>query len=241
MGQRVFVGDVQGCATELDELLEALDQRRECHEVWLVGDLVNRGPDSLGVLRRAIDRGLHAVLGNHDLHLLDVASGSRPLKPGDSFGDVLEAPDRDDLLAWLRSRPLVAQWDDVLCVHAGLHPRWEDPRAVAAPLERAIAAGRRVSDDPDLAFLVRVRHCDAGGRRPADDLDPGPGFRPWDAFYRGERTVAFGHWSMRGLVVGERVRGLDTGCVWGGRLSAWLSGSDRIVSVPARATHARPG
>jgi bis(5'-nucleosyl)-tetraphosphatase (symmetrical) len=232
--RRVFVGDVQGCADELDDLLCALPFDPALHELWFVGDLVNRGPASARVLRRAIELGAGSVLGNHDLHLLGVARGERPLRVDDTFADVLDAPDREELLAWLARRPLLVAWDDLLLVHAGLHPGWDDPVAVARGLEARIAKGELPWDDDALRFLVGVRHCDASGSRPRDEERPGPGFAPWDRFYRGVRLVVCGHWAARGVACGERLRALDSGCVWGGRLTAWVAGEDRLVSVPAR-------
>lgn len=233
---RVFVGDVQGCADELDDLLAKLAFDPVRHELWFVGDLVNRGPNSARVLRRAIELGAGSVLGNHDLHLLAIANDQRSLRAADTFEDVLEALDRDVLLDWLRKRRLVEGWDDVVLVHAGLHPRWKDPRAVAAPLEKAIAHGKIPRRNPDLDFLVSVRHCDAKGNRPADELDPEAPYAPWDRWYTGKRVVC-GHWAARGLVRNDRVCSLDTGCVWGGSLTAWVLEEDRFVSVPARATY----
>jgi bis(5'-nucleosyl)-tetraphosphatase (symmetrical) len=238
--ERVFVGDVQGCSDELSDLLERIAYDPAAHDLWFTGDLVNRGPDSLGVLRTVRALGAGVVLGNHDLHLLRAAAGERAPGRRDSFQDVLSAPDRGDLLDWLRLRPLIRVWDDVVLVHAGLSPAWGDPAAVAAPLEQGIRAGRIPWDDPDLRFLLQARHCDGTGRRPADDEHPPRGFRPWDRFYRGRRTVVFGHWAARGRVRGKRVRGLDTGCVWGGALTAWMAGADRFVSVPARRTYQIP-
>jgi bis(5'-nucleosyl)-tetraphosphatase (symmetrical) len=234
---RVFVGDLQGCADELEDLLEALPYDPERHELFFVGDLVNRGPASARALRRVMELCAGSVLGNHDLHLLAVAAGERPQSPSDTFQDVLEAPDRDVLLQWLRTRPLVEVWDDAVLVHAGLHPRWIDPRAVAAPIEAAIASGAIPDGDSDLDFLVGVRHCDAKGYRPLDDLDPGAEFTPWDRHYEGQRVVVCGHWAARGFVRTQHVCSLDTGCVWGGALTAWIFEEDRFVSVPARAAY----
>lgn len=235
--QRIFVGDVQGCADELEDLLEALPYDPARIDLWFVGDLVNRGPASARVLRRVIALGAGSVLGNHDLHLLAVAAGTRSPRDQDTFDDVLDAPDRESLLRWLRTRPLVKEWDDLVLVHAGLSPAWEDPRAVAAPLERSIARGRIPWDDPDLRFLTSVRHCDEAGRRPTDDKAPPSGFAPWDVHYRGARRVVFGHWASRGRFRSGRVRGLDSGCVWGGRLTAWNAETDEFLSVPARAAY----
>jgi bis(5'-nucleosyl)-tetraphosphatase (symmetrical) len=237
--QRVFVGDLQGCGDELEDLLDALAYDPERHELFFVGDLVNRGPASARVLRRLMELGAESVLGNHDLHLLAVARGERKLKAIDTFRDVLEAPDRGLLLQWLRMRPLVRVWEDAVLVHAGLNPRWGDPRKVAAPLEAAIAGGAIPRRDADLDFLVEVRHCDADGNRPLDDDHPGAEFAPWDQHYAGRRTVVCGHWAARGLVRTERVCSLDTGCVWGGSLTAWIFEEDRFVSVPAHAAYQR--
>jgi len=234
---RVFIGDIQGCADELDALLEKLRFDPGIHRIIAVGDLVNRGPASARVLRRMIELGADSVLGNHDLHLLARADGA-PARRADTLDDVLEAPDAAHLLEWLRHRPLVRGWDDIVAVHAGLHPEWDDPEVIALPLETEIRAGRLPLKNPGLQFLTRVRHCNAEGVRPESEDDPGPGFEPWDHFYRGTRTVVFGHWSQRGIVRGARVRGLDTGCVWGGELTAWIAEEDRCESVQARRQYA---
>lgn len=231
---RVCIGDIQGCADEFEALLDALHFDPARHHVIAVGDLVNRGPASARVLHKMIEIGADSVLGNHDLHLLARAAGLRPTRPDDTFEDVLADPQSDRLLSWLRERPLVLADDDLLVVHAGLHPRWDDPDAIARPLEARIRAGELPLKDPALQFLTRVRYCDANGNRPADDQAPGDGFDPWDRFYRGDRMVVFGHWSQRGLVRSDHVRGLDTGCVWGGSLTAWVAEEDRFVSVVAR-------
>ncbi len=249
--ERVFIGDLQGCADELENLLEAVGYDPDAHELWFTGDLVNRGPASARALRRVIELGASSVLGNHDLQLLATAEGLRKASATDTFHDVLEAPDREELLAWLRTRPLLREWDDIWLVHAGIHPAWADPRAVAAPLEEALRRGELPLDDPDLAFLTRVRVCDAQGVLPGNNrmnesdesngskASPQPGFAPWNEHYRGSRTVVCGHWAERGLVIGERLRALDSGCVWGKQLTAWLAREDRIVSVPARRRYQR--
>lgn len=118
------VGDVQGCHRTLRAALERVQFDRRADRLWLAGDMVNRGPDSLGVLRLLADMGdrVTAVLGNHELHLLGVVDGVRALRPADTLGAVLDAPDRDALLAWLSERPLVHREDAFLMVHAGLLP-----------------------------------------------------------------------------------------------------------------------
>jgi bis(5'-nucleosyl)-tetraphosphatase (symmetrical) len=232
---RVFVGDVQGCDDELGDLLDALRYDPTAHELWFVGDLVNRGPHSVRVLRRARALGADSVLGNHELNLLRVVAGDRPLRPRDSLDALLAAPDRDELLAWVRQRPLVKTWDDLVVVHAGLPPRLASQlRKRVAPLEAELREGTVPWDDTLLRQLVTLRFCDAKGNQPDDDEEPGEGYAPWFHFYRGERRVVFGHWSRRGLVVDKQLRGLDTGCVWGGKLTAWIAEEDRFVSVPAR-------
>ncbi len=231
--ERVFVGDIQGCADELDALLDEIGFDPQRQSLFAVGDLVNRGPDSARVLRRMIELDAESVLGNHDLHLLARAAGA-PARPRDTLDGVLGAADAQRLLHWLRHRPLVRGWDDLLLVHAGLHPAWDDPEGVARPLESEIQANRIPDRNPGLQFLTRVRHCNADGERPENEEEAGQGFQPWDRFYCGDRIVVFGHWSQRGRVEGAKVRGLDTGCVWGGELTAWIAEEDRFVAVPAR-------
>ncbi|HEV7733086.1 MAG TPA: metallophosphoesterase [Candidatus Binatia bacterium] len=231
--RRIFVGDIQGCRDELEDVLAAVRFDPSSDELHPVGDLVNRGPDSLGTLRllRRLDAG--GVLGNHDIHLLRLADGIGTPRPGDTLDAVLAAPDRDELITWLRKRPLCRAWDDVVAVHAGLHPAWDDPIAVLAPLSPTDA------DDERVAFATRVRYCDAKGRRPARDYPaPGAPFAPWYehwvARHGTARTVTWGHWARNGLVRIPGGRGLDTGCVWGGQLTAWIADEDRLVHVPAR-------
>ena len=118
------IGDIQGCFEAFDALLETIDPDPGTDRIWLAGDLVNRGPDSLGVLRRAMRMGAECVLGNHDLHLLAVAQGARPCAASDTLGPVLEAPDREPLLDWLRRRPLLHHDEEIgwTMVHGGLPP-----------------------------------------------------------------------------------------------------------------------
>ena len=164
------VGDVQGCCAELDDLLEALSFDPARDALWLVGDLVNRGPDSLGVLRRVHDLGAAAtvVLGNHDLHLLALHRGGHPVRRGDTLDAVLAAPDRDLLLDWLGQQPLLH--DDpqrgVLMVHAGIPPGW----ALAEVLERAAAARACYAGAQGEVFFPAMY----GDRERVwrDDLDP---------------------------------------------------------------------
>ncbi len=201
--------------------------------LYCAGDLVNRGPDSVGTLRRVRQLDARVVLGNHDLHLLRVAAGTRPRLPVDRLDDVLAAPDRTELLEWLEAQPVMRVEDDLVLVHGGIHPSWDDLPAVAASLNAAVAGHVRRRPDERIVFATQVRYCDERGRRPArDEPPPGPPYRPWDDLYRGRRMVVFAHWARRGLVIGPRVRGLDTGCVYGRPLTAWIAEEDRVVQVP---------
>jgi len=252
------VGDVQGCLGPLRALLDRVGFAPG-DRLWLVGDLVNRGEHSVEVLRLVRDLGERAVtvLGNHDLHLLAVAAGVRKRRRKDTFGDVLEAPDRDDLLDWLRRRPLLhrdrsAGWT---MVHAGLPPQWslDDAEARAAEVEAVLRGpdpGRLLrtmyGDQPNrwsdsLAgdarrrlitnCLTRIRYCDAEGRLSMDEKGPpgtaGGHLMPWFEVpgrrSAGERIV-FGHWATlqleRPVDPRHGVHHLDTGCAWGGALTA---------------------
>jgi bis(5'-nucleosyl)-tetraphosphatase (symmetrical) len=249
------IGDVQGCDAELGALLSALKFSADRDSVWFVGDLVNRGPDSLKVLRRirAMGDAATVILGNHDLHLLAVAYGGARLRDDDTLGAVLAAPDRALLLEWLSSRPLLHEDPNlnVCMVHAGLAPQWDLAlaRACAHQLERALRRDpkklfdRLYGDQPDrwddalegeerLRFitncLTRLRYVDAEGRlalrakgspKKAQTKALIPWFEAPDARWRGSRII-FGHWSTLGFFNNADVTGLDTGCVWGDRLTA---------------------
>lgn len=237
MRRRIFVGDIQGCRPELERLLERVSFDPATDELHPVGDFVNRGPDSAGVLRLCRDLDAGGVLGNHDVHLLRSAHGLRKMRAEDTLQDVLEASDRDELVAWLAKRPLVRVWDDVILVHAGIDPQWKDPALLLSNIDP-------LGDNPDLSFAISARYCDERGARPSVDWPPPVAqFRPWYEFYprdpADERTVVFGHWARNGLVVRAKVRGLDTGCVWGGKLSAWIAEEDRIVQVDAERAYAQ--
>jgi bis(5'-nucleosyl)-tetraphosphatase (symmetrical) len=249
------VGDVQGCYEPLRRLLDQIGFAQETDRLWFVGDLVNRGPDSLAVLRFVKSLGDRAlvVLGNHDLHLLARAEGRPGNARKDNLDDILEAPDRNDLLAWLRYRPLVHHDADkgFTMVHAGFPPQWDLRLALdcARELESVLrGTGYRdflramYGDEPALwsaeltgmdrlrfitNCLTRMRYCDPLGRldlsakghpgtQPAGTM---PWFRiPWRAT-RGERIV-FGHWSTLKWLAEDNVWSLDTGCLWGGHLTA---------------------
>ncbi len=187
---RIAVGDVQGCLPELRQLLKQADFRSDRDEVWFVGDLVNRGPDSLGTLRfvRALGDNARVVLGNHDLHLLAVAfGGSRKLRADDTLDDILNAADRESLMEWLVSRPLAVREGSDLMVHAGIVPQWtvEEVMTLSAEVEQALRIDpvklfeSMYGNRPDLwspalegsdrlrfviNVLTRLRYCRADGR-----------------------------------------------------------------------------
>lgn len=235
-GRRIFIGDIQGCREELEKLLALLKYDPLQDALEPVGDLVNRGPDSLGTLRLLKSLGAGGVLGNHDLHLLAARRGERTLKSADTLSPVLKAPDCEELLAWLRARPFIKAWPDCILVHAGLSPVWVNPMTVLAGLDPDAA-------HPRIDIATRLRWCDDRGETPASDTDPPdePGFRPWFDHLKGRfrETIVFGHWARLGLVNRVGFRGLDTGCVWGGRLTAWVAEDDSLVSVPAAKAYAR--
>lgn len=236
-GRRIFVGDIQGCREEFERLLSLLRFDPASDELYLVGDVVNRGPDSLGSLRLARTLQARTVVGNHDVHLLRIHAGTRRPRRGDTLDALLDAPDAPALCAWLAAQPFVRALDDVYVVHAGLHPGWLEPANV-------LQDSNPLAPDADAVFATEVRYCDAAGRRPAVDAsDPGADFQPWFEHYdharHGGRTVVFGHWAARGLVNLPYLRGLDTGCVWGGSLTAWIAEENRLVHVPAARPYAR--
>jgi bis(5'-nucleosyl)-tetraphosphatase (symmetrical) len=249
------IGDVQGCDAELGTLLGNLKFSPHRDSLWFVGDLVNRGPDSLKVLRRirAMGDAATVILGNHDLHLLAVAFGAARLRSDDTLDAVLAAPDRAALLEWLVNRPLFHE-DAALrvcMVHAGLVPQWDLPlaRACARDFEKALRRdpekvfANLYGDQPDqwddalagearLRFIVncltRLRYLDSHGRlalrakgspRKAQSQSLIPWFEAPAARWRGSRIV-FGHWSTLGFFKNADVTGIDTGCVWGGSLTA---------------------
>jgi len=230
--RRIYIGDIQGCREELEELLERLRYDPSSDVLQPCGDLVNRGPDSLGVLRLLKQLDAQGVLGNHDVHLLRAARGLRGKKRRDTLDAVLAAPDCAQLLEWLELRPFVRTWPDVVLVHAGISPMWSDPFSQLIGLTPFV-------ENADMAFAVTVRHCDAqGARSDVEPLTSVGAWRPWWEYWQARqhetRTIVFGHWATQGLVCRERVRGLDTGCVWGGWLTAWIAEEERFVQVRAR-------
>lgn len=238
---RWVVGDVQGCARELDDLLRAIAFDPAQDELWCAGDLVNRGPDSLATVRLWRDLGGKAVIGNHEVYALCVRAGRWPRK-GDTLDQFFAADDADALLGTLRELPLLVHLDassggrDAWVVHAGVHPQWADLHAVAAELNPLPHDDDWLGHEA-VSFATRVRCCTEDGARSRYHLQPEgcpPPYRPWDALYRGETLIVHGHWASRGYYRGPRTIGLDSGCVYGGFLTAWCQEEDRVVQVPSR-------
>ncbi|TAM88373.1 MAG: symmetrical bis(5'-nucleosyl)-tetraphosphatase [Candidimonas sp.] len=268
-----IIGDLQGCCAPLCQLLAHPDIAADPGaRFWFAGDLVNRGPDSLGALRAVIALGDRAtvVLGNHDLHLLATAAGIRQPSRADTLDDILNAPDADALVDWLRQRPLAYYAHDHLLVHAGVLASW----SVAKTLDLAHEVETALRDDDwrsHLAHLygnkpvrwkdsfhgnkrlraivnalTRMRMCSSNGDmefKYKREPEPGQELIPWfDVPERAARdtTVVFGHWSALGLLMRPDVVCLDTGCVWGGKLTA-MRMSDRHLVQVACAQYRKPG
>lgn len=272
------IGDVQGCYDELRLLLDQIGFNPGVDTLWFTGDLVNRGPKSLETLRyiKNLKDSAITVLGNHDLHLLAVCDAGIGTKRKDTLSEILNAPDRNRLLAWLRAQPLVHTDDQHCLLHAGLPPQWDTDQAVT--LAEEITSVLRAADtcrtqyrallkkmygnSPSLwqnnmrgwdrlRFIIngltRMRYCRIDGSidlefkgspemRP-DDLQPWfelPGRTPPD------KTIVFGHWSTLGFQNRNNILSLDTGCVWGGYLTAFqVKGSVDAHPVSIKALDTR--
>lgn len=252
-----LVGDIQGCDSALQQLLDKIAYSPSRDTMYLLGDLVNRGPDSAGVVRRLIGYGgsAHSLLGNHDLHLLALGLGLRKPHRNDTVSDILNAPDCNAMMDWLREQSLATLVDihqhPVLMVHAGVLPSWtaSQTQALAREVETVLRGdGLRdflqtmYGDEPSqwddalrgaarlrviVNALTRLRFCTTDGVMEFATKDGAgatpQGYYPWfDAPLRrtANVTVAFGHWSTLGRLDRPNLIALDTGCVWGGCLSA---------------------
>lgn len=259
------IGDIQGCFVELQALLQRCGFDAQKDRLWLVGDLVNRGPDSLAVLRwaRSLGERCISVLGNHDLHLLALAEGLGKSSRGDTLQAILQAPDADDLLHWLRHRPLLHAENGWILVHAGLWPDWslEQACTLAREVEEALRGpGWRellhhmYGNQPDhwqddlqgyarLRFIINVMtrmrlihedmrlDLDFKGELP----DAPPGLRAWFdyAHRRPGVRVLCGHWSALGVRREASMVALDSGCIWGGPLTAMRLEDGELFQQPA--------
>ncbi|HXV69266.1 MAG TPA: symmetrical bis(5'-nucleosyl)-tetraphosphatase [Nitrospira sp.] len=254
------IGDVQGCWTQLAQLIDRLRFNPQSDRLWFVGDLVNRGPNSLAVLRfiRDLGHAVRVVLGNHDLFLLAVSEGVVPLRLKDTIRDVLEADDRQDLLAWLRQQPLHHRERSYLMVHAGLLPQWtaDDAARFAEEVEAALSGEdyktflQALFHEPvttwspalqgatRLATIARVftrlRTCTAAGETsnfsgPPEEAPSG--YLPWFRIpgrRNTDTTIITGHWAALGLHLEPNLLAIDSGCVWGRQLTA-IRLEDRAV------------
>lgn len=264
------IGDIQGCFDELQSLLEKIGFDAAADRLWFTGDLVNRGQQSLKVLRFVKDLGDRAitVLGNHDLHLLAVEAGVRKPRRNDTFDEILAAPDASELLWWLRHRPLLHHdhASGYVLIHAGLPPQWglEKAQSCAREVETVLRGSdymdfikNMYGDEPNqwteslsgwdrLRFIIncftRMRYCDHDGHLALDEKGtPGtqpddylPWFELWD--HAGDDIkIIFGHWSTLGSFHQPGFHALDTGCIWGGALTAMRLGDEPVqVSIPCR-------
>ena len=264
------IGDVQGCYDELRKLLGETGFRRGRDKLWFVGDLVNRGPKSLDVLRFVASLGEAAVtvLGNHDLHLIAQYEGVEKLKEQDTFQDVLDAPDARELVDWLRERPMMHVEGAYAMVHAGILPAWSIEKALelGSEVEKALAARnhrdflqRMYGNGPDawrddlqgwdrlrviVNAMTRMRFCSGDGRMElqAKGKAAPRGYQPWFETRPADdaATLVFGHWSALGLKLERRFAALDSGCVWGGKLTA-LRLEDRKLYQVGCAGYQAPG
>jgi len=267
------IGDIQGCYSELQNLLNEInfDERRD--ELWFTGDLVNKGPKSLQTLRFIKALGVNAkiTLGNHDLHLLAVAKNIRPLLKKDTIQEILAADDVEELIDWLKSRPLLITDDNLnfTMVHAGLPPQWslENAKEFAKECELILQSEKinkllaeMYGDTPNIwvnslqdyakqRFIIncftRIRFCNSDGMLDFDTkVAPGKqntSLIPWYSLPNRktkDNKIIFGHWST--VHIGNEknfkqynVYPIDTGCLWGGRLTAMRLEDEKIFSVPS--------
>ena len=252
MSKIYAVGDVQGCSPSLKALLKKLPTKSS---LIFLGDLVNRGPDSLGALRqlKSLQESGRAecILGNHDLHLLAIEAGLRKAKGLDTVDAILKAPDRKELIDWVRHRPMALSNGKVLTVHAGVLPQWDLQQTIecAQEVEKALRSksykeflANMYGNTPNkwsnslkgyerlrliTNTLTRMRFCTPNGQmefESKEGLENGPkGYIPWFNVPKRKTVdtlIYFGHWSTLGLLRHNNVIGLDTGCVWGGKLTA---------------------
>lgn len=269
------IGDIQGCCSALDQLLEhpavVADHGAR---FWFAGDIVNRGPRSLDTVRRIMGMGNKAVtvLGNHDLNLLAVAAGVRKPGKSDTIADILGAPDADEIIEWLRHRPMAHYEQNHLLVHAGVLAPWtlKQTMALAAEVEHALQSRhwrqhleKMYGNEPDrwrdglgpnkrlrivINALTRIRMCDVKGRMDLSYKNAPGGeapdyLMPWfDVPDRGTKntTIVFGHWSTLGLMIRPDAICLDTGCVWGGKLTALRLSDRKLVQIDC-ISHQTPG
>lgn len=247
------IGDIQGCFNELLKLLDIITFNEHSDQLWFAGDLVNRGPNSLETLRfvKALGDSAVTVLGNHDMHLLAESCNQKISTKNSLLNTILEAPDCDELIDWLRHRPLFHYNDTFCLLHAGIPPQWDfdTTKKMALLVEQTLKSSNyqiflkqmygnkpnlwstHLKDMGKLRFIIncftRMRYCDIEGR--LDFTYNGPlGSQPKELFpwfavpnrRNSDMRIIFGHWSALGYYEGENCYGIDTGCLWGGQLTA---------------------
>ncbi len=263
------IGDIQGCYDDLLRLLDTLQFSEQTDQLWFVGDLVNRGPKSLETLRfvKSLGESAITVLGNHDLHLLALPFHQNKIPKHKDLHAILKADDAEELLFWLRHRPLFYQYQNYGLLHAGLPPQWD--LTTASQMARRAEAVLQSKDSveffqsmygnqPDLwndalqghdltRFIIncftRMRYCDAQGR--LDLIHTGPidsqpnHLYPWFTLPQRqsqETTLIFGHWSTLGYYHGKNCYAIDSGCLWGGPLTAIkIEDSIEVIQIPCQA------
>ncbi len=237
---RWIVGDIQGCARELETLLKRIHFDPARDELWSAGDLINKGPDSLAVMRLWTAIGGHAVLGNHEVDALVAWTGTKK-KKRHTLDELFAAADADALMDALRRLPILVplasagKGPDAWLVHAGLKPRWTDLEDLAARINTEPHDDDWLLGD-DVTFATNARCI-----TPAGDLGDHTGppaecqapYQPWDVLWTGDDFIVHGHWAARGHYRAARTMGLDSGCVYGRALTAWCQDEDRIVTIPA--------
>nr|WP_257384752.1 symmetrical bis(5'-nucleosyl)-tetraphosphatase [Snodgrassella alvi] len=260
------IGDIQGCLAEFQSLLAKIDFNPGTDTLWLTGDLVNRGPQSLATLRlvKQHDGCMQTILGNHDLHLLAVHYGYGKLKRADTIDDVLNAPDRKELISWLRQQPLYYQQAGYVLVHAGIWPEWTCTQAqlLAHEVETVLQNtpeqffatmygnkpthwDNNLSGDARLRFITnvftRMRALTDNNVMDFDykgTLNAMPAHHlPWfkaSNRQNTDKTILFGHWSALGLYEGDNVVCVDTGALWGGSLTAFNLDDRSVVQTPSQ-------
>ncbi|MCL2022646.1 MAG: symmetrical bis(5'-nucleosyl)-tetraphosphatase [Betaproteobacteria bacterium] len=263
------IGDIQGCFATFLRLLAAIDFNPERDRLWLTGDLVNRGPSSLKTLRyvKSLGDAVVTVLGNHDLYLLRIAEGAWVKRSrDDTLQEVLDAPDREELLAWLRHQSLCHVEGDYCLVHAGLLPEWgvKKARALAGEVEAVLQGddyqaflSRLWGSEPNawsndlegierlrviVNAMTRMRFCTLKGEMnfvAKGGLDSAPeGCMPWFSLpgrKSAKKILITGHWSALGLVNSPSLLALDTGCLWGGTLTAVCLEDRKVFQVENKA------
>lgn len=207
-GRTIFVGDVHGCLQELIEMIELLQPRPE-DDVILLGDLINRGPDPVGVVRYVHACGYESLMGNHEEEYLQLYKTEKKYMQ-------LHAELGPELHNWIENRPLFVEADSYLAVHAGLQPATHPSQT-------------------DRRILLHIRTWDNTGQNLSNPENP-----PWYSYYTGPKPVFYGHWARQGLNIQEHTYGLDSGCTYGRKLSAYILEEKKLVQIQAKKVYYIP-